>query len=59
MNDAESSESFMSALAAFSKSLSKSEIPFLTQDQKRDILYNNAARFLRLTEEEIAAHHNR
>ncbi|MCC5940204.1 MAG: amidohydrolase family protein [Balneolaceae bacterium] len=30
---------------------------FLTFDQKRDILYNNAARFLRLTEEEIALHH--
>jgi len=34
-------------------------IPFLTQVQKRDILYNNAARFLELTEEEIAAHHGR
>jgi len=34
-------------------------IPFLTQEQKRDILYNNAARFLQLTEEDIAAHHNR
>jgi len=34
-------------------------ISFLTQVQKRDILYNNAARFLRLTEEEIAAHHGR
>jgi uncharacterized protein len=30
---------------------------FLTFEQKRDILYNNAARFLRLSEEEIAAHH--
>lgn len=30
---------------------------FLTEEQKRDILYNNAARFLRLTEEQIAAHH--
>lgn len=29
--------------------------PFLTREQKRDILYNNAARFLRLTPEEIAA----
>jgi predicted TIM-barrel fold metal-dependent hydrolase len=27
--------------------------PFLTEDQKRDILFNNAARFLRLTPEEI------
>lgn len=31
---------------------------FLTEAQKRDILYNNAARFLRLSEEEIEAHHN-
>ncbi len=31
---------------------------FLTEEQKRDILYNNAARFLRLTDDEIAAHHN-
>ena len=30
---------------------------FLSEEQKRDILYNNAARFLRLTDEEIAAHH--
>lgn len=30
---------------------------FLSETQKRDILYNNAARFLRLTGEEIAAHH--
>lgn len=30
---------------------------FLTHEQKRDILYNNAARFLRLSEEEIKAHH--
>ena len=29
---------------------------FLTESQKRDILYNNAARFLRLPNEEIAAH---
>ena len=32
---------------------------FLTDDQKRDIFYNNAARFLRLSEEEIATHHQR
>ena len=32
---------------------------FFTDEQKRDIFYNNAARFLRLSEEEIAAHHNR
>lgn len=35
------------------------EAPFLSEDQKRDILYNNAARFLRLTQEEIDAHHGR
>lgn len=28
------------------------EAPFLTEQQKRDILYNNAARFLRLNEEQ-------
>jgi uncharacterized protein len=33
------------------------EAPFLDEQQKRDILYNNAARFLRLSEEEIARHH--
>ena len=31
---------------------------FLSEQQKRDILYNNAARFLRLSEEEIARHHS-
>ncbi len=30
--------------------------PFLTEAQKRDIFYNNAARFLRLTPEDIARH---
>jgi predicted TIM-barrel fold metal-dependent hydrolase len=30
---------------------------FLTKEQKRDIFYNNAARFLRLSEEEIIKHH--
>lgn len=35
------------------------EAPFLSEAQKRDILYNNAARFLRLSEEEIARHHGR
>jgi uncharacterized protein len=30
---------------------------FLTEEQKRDIFYNNAARFLRLTPEEITRHH--
>jgi predicted TIM-barrel fold metal-dependent hydrolase len=29
--------------------------PFLSAIQKRDILFNNAARFLRLTEKEIKA----
>jgi predicted TIM-barrel fold metal-dependent hydrolase len=32
-------------------------VPFLSEEQKRDILYNNAARFLRLSPEEIARHH--
>ena len=31
--------------------------PFLNENQKRDILYNNAARFLRLGEAEIASDH--
>jgi predicted TIM-barrel fold metal-dependent hydrolase len=31
---------------------------FLTEEQKRDILYANAARFLRLDQEEIDRHHN-
>jgi uncharacterized protein len=35
------------------------EAPFLSEEQKRDILYNNAARFLRLSEAEIARHHGR
>lgn len=30
---------------------------FLTKKDKRDILYNNAARFLNLPEDQIAAHH--
>lgn len=33
--------------------------PFLTDDRKRAILYDNAARFLGLSEEQIAAHHGR
>lgn len=33
--------------------------PFLNAEQKRDILYNNAARFLRLSETEIARDHGR
>jgi hypothetical protein len=32
---------------------------FLTPEQKRDIFYNNAARFLRLHETEIARHSGR
>jgi predicted TIM-barrel fold metal-dependent hydrolase len=35
------------------------QAPFLTAEQKRDILYNNAARFLKLSAEEIAKHHGR
>ena len=35
------------------------EAPFLSEQQKRDIFYNNAARFLRLSEGEIARHHER
>jgi predicted TIM-barrel fold metal-dependent hydrolase len=35
------------------------DAPFLTEKQKRAILYDNAARFLRLTPEEIARHHGR
>jgi predicted TIM-barrel fold metal-dependent hydrolase len=33
--------------------------PFLSDAQKRNILYNNAARFLRLSDAQIAAHHGR
>ena len=33
--------------------------PFLDEEEKRDIFYNNAARFLRLSEEEIARHHGK
>ena len=29
---------------------------FLTEEQKRDIFYNNAARFLRLSDDEVAKH---
>lgn len=34
------------------------EAPFLAEQQKRDIFYNNAARFLRLSREDIARHHS-
>jgi len=33
------------------------EASFLSKEQKRDILYNNAARFLRLSQETIDRHH--
>jgi len=33
--------------------------PFLNAKQKRDIFYNNAARFLRLSEQEIERHHRK
>jgi predicted TIM-barrel fold metal-dependent hydrolase len=32
---------------------------FLSEAQKRDILYNNAANFLRFSEAQIAKHHGR
>jgi predicted TIM-barrel fold metal-dependent hydrolase len=32
---------------------------YLSAQQKRNILYNNAARFLQLNKEEIARHHGR
>lgn len=35
------------------------EAPFLSEEQKRDIFYNNAARFLQLSEEVIAQHHGK
>lgn len=35
------------------------EAPFLSREQKRNILYNNAARFLRLTRAEIDRDHGR
>jgi predicted TIM-barrel fold metal-dependent hydrolase len=38
---------------------SVTDAPFLTPAQKRDILYNNAARFLRLTHEQVAADRKR
>jgi len=33
------------------------EAPFLSERQRRDIFYNNAARFLRLSPEQVARHH--
>ncbi len=38
---------------------SLNEATFLTRQQRRDIFYNNAARFLRLSDAEIARHHGR
>jgi uncharacterized protein len=35
------------------------DAPFLSEAQKRDVLYHNAARFLRLDDAEIARHHGR
>ena len=35
------------------------EAPFLNAEQKRAILYSNAARFLRLSSEEVSRHHGR
>lgn len=35
------------------------DAPFLSEAQKRDVLYYNAARFLRLSEAEIAGHYGR
>ncbi|MFN0046041.1 MAG: amidohydrolase family protein [Sphingorhabdus sp.] len=35
------------------------DAPFLNEAQKRDIFYNNAARFLRLSRDEIDRHHGR
>ena len=32
------------------------EAPFLSHEQKRGILYDSAARFLRLSKEEVARH---
>lgn len=34
------------------------DAPFLSDDEKRDIFYNNAARFLRFSEGDIARHHD-
>lgn len=33
------------------------DAPFLSEAQKRDIFYNNAARFLRLSSAVVARHH--
>lgn len=46
-------------LGAIGESLEVIEAAPLSAEQKRDILYDNAARFLGLSEEEIARHHGR
>jgi hypothetical protein len=48
---------FPAAIGAGIESIEQA--PFLTAEQKRDILYNNAARFLRLSKEVIAKDHGR
>lgn len=48
---------FPTAIGAGIQSIEQA--PFLTAEQKRDILYNNAARFLRLSKEQIARDHGR
>jgi predicted TIM-barrel fold metal-dependent hydrolase len=35
------------------------QAPFLSEQEKRDIFYNNAARFLRLSAADIAKHHGK
>ena len=46
------------AIAAIEPAIAAIEqAPFLSASHKRDILYNNAARFLRLGKDEIARHH--
>ena len=49
----------MRAVEAYTDVASIETAPFLDESQKRDILYNNAARFLRLGDAEIAADHGR
>jgi hypothetical protein len=46
---------FPAAIGAAVRSIE--EAPFLSQEQKSDILYNNAARFLRLSPQQIARDH--
>ena len=45
---------------AISRSIEAIETaPFLSEEEKRDIFYNNAASFLRLSQDEIARHHGK